>query len=91
MVRLCAFLFWPLDGGKWSHSRLGHLAAGEGEPGTHLTEGTVRLIASVDVSEKTISFICWELNNDTNDCVIEAASYPCLAGLCFWNWLLQGC
>lgn len=22
-----------------------------------------------------------------NRCVIEAALYPCLAGLCFWNWL----
>jgi len=31
----------------------------------------VRPIASLDVSEKrTISFTCWELNNDTNGCSI---------------------
>jgi hypothetical protein len=48
----------------------------------------VRPTASLDVSEKrTISFTCWELNKDTNDCVIEAATYQCLAGLCYWNWL----
>jgi len=88
MVWLRAFLSWPLDGAKWSLSRLGHLTAGEG---THLIEGTVRPIAILGVSEKrTIAFTCWELNNDTNGCVVEAASYPCLAGLCFWNWLLQG-
>jgi hypothetical protein len=88
MVRLRAFLPWPLDGGKWSLSRRDHLAAGEGEPGTHLIGGMVRPIATLDVSEKiTISFTCWELNNGTNGCVTEVASYPCLAGLCFWNWL----
>jgi hypothetical protein len=49
----------------------------------------VRPISSLDISEnRTISFTCWELNNDTNGCVIDAASYPCLASLCFWNWLL---
>jgi hypothetical protein len=87
-VHLRAFLSRPLDGGKWSLSRLGHFTAGEGSPSTNLIGGRVRPIATLHVLEKrTASFICWELNSDTKGCVIAAESYPCLAGLCFWNWL----